>query len=402
MPVRRYFGLAALRWELPFSLRIAAAPIACWEPTEGSAMLRLQPNIGTVQWRRSNKLLSGKEAFGDRFEDEDEWTLPSRSYRMAAVIRGREYFTTELSPGANGGFDEAQPYTVATIFLCLRHKGDFDTEKLKGRAAAALNNVIGIHGMIALDGYTRPVRPELDSYYTTVSLSTLPEDWPQLSPAQVFERLDLLQFSTEIGHGRHHGIGLGSAEDLCHTPFDTDEMAIVERLAKSQVELRPYQSLMLSSLRRLIGRDTPQAVIDAQSAAEVCVGHLLRTAWLEAGRTDAQIEAEFNEIGVGQRIVRLDKLNKQINGSNDRFESSPIHQRWTKGLASLRHRIVHGGLRTVPFADAQRCASTALAVIVELERLWPGYAPPFRWSPELESLPRLRETKGKLFRLFDS
>src|SRR3712207_37264 len=107
MAIRRYFGVAALRWELPFSLRLSSDAMPCWEPSEGCALLRVQPNVGTIQWRRSNELLKGADVFGDRFEEEPDFALAARSYRIAGVIGEKKCVTTELLPGRDGGFNEA-------------------------------------------------------------------------------------------------------------------------------------------------------------------------------------------------------------------------------------------------------------------------------------------------------
>lgn len=68
--------------------------------------------------------------------------------------------------------------------------------------------------------------------------------------------------------------------------------------------------------------------------------------------------------GSENRAARQDEqADQQLPGP---LRGSALHKRWTNGQASLRHRIVRGGLRAVPFIDARSGASTALAAIAEL------------------------------------
>ncbi len=189
-------------------LRLPPQAILCWEPQEGVATFAPLARVGMVQWRRTCPLITSERLFGDLYAPEAEHALPTHEYRMNAVIAGKEIPAVQLTSGANGGFDEACPYTVANLWLCLRKREEFAISGLMERAAAALNNILRLHSLLAADGYTRPIRPDLDSYYTLFSLARIPEDWPQLTAhALLRDRLNDLRFESKLGEGRQHNLG---------------------------------------------------------------------------------------------------------------------------------------------------------------------------------------------------
>ena len=54
--IRRYYGVAHVRVELPFPTRLPTQLLTCWEPVEGAAILMCIPRVGTVLWRRNSAL----------------------------------------------------------------------------------------------------------------------------------------------------------------------------------------------------------------------------------------------------------------------------------------------------------------------------------------------------------
>lgn len=402
--VRRYFAVVHVRWELPFLLRLPPQAFYCWEPQEGTATFASLARVGSVQWRRTSPLLSAEAAFGDLFEPEPDSALPAHDYRMAAVIQGREYFTTQLHRGAGGGFDEVQMYSVANVWICLRNREEFEVKVMMQRASAALNNVLSVHWFLAADGRTRLLRPDLDSYYTLFSLAPVPDDWPPSTAEELLGRLGELKFQSDVGHGRQHNVGLGSADDLTIRPFASDMLDSMAAFVRNQIELAVHQQLFLSALRRLNRRENFLAIIDAESAFEVAVSYLLRRAMLAHGSSDQEIEAAFESrlSGLQQQIVQLDKLASALTGSKERFENSDAWRRWNRGLARLRHDVVHRGLRQISPADAREGVSAGMAGAIFLEDMLPDLAPSLRWGPEFAKLEQVRDSAGKLFRLFDA
>jgi hypothetical protein len=88
-PVRRYYGVAHVRWELPFLLRLPPNAFLCWEPQERFASIVSLARVGAVQWHRTSRLLSSQQALEPHypFVPEPSESLPTRDYRLAAVIQ---------------------------------------------------------------------------------------------------------------------------------------------------------------------------------------------------------------------------------------------------------------------------------------------------------------------------
>jgi hypothetical protein len=353
--IRRYYGVVHVRWELPFPTRLPAKPLLCWEPGEGTNVLST----------------------------------------------GAQLFTTEILAGAQGGFDEAHAYTIANVFLCLKTRSDFDNEAPVTRAYSAVNNVLGIHALLAADGWSRPIRQSLDTYATTSSLAVLPADWPQLAPGDLLMRIERLSFANEIGHGRTMTIGTGSPDDLLQQQFEDSVMPLLYEHCRHRFDLAPYQQLILSAIRRLRRREHAGAVIDAQSGVEVCVEGLLRRALLGVGRSEEQVDGDIENLGLGRRIEQLDRLSK-AKAVEKRFEQSIERQAWNRHLADLRHDIVHRGVREVSFEQARQGIAAGMTAIKALEDNWPEFQPAIRWAGDYLRGDHLKENAGKLYRLFDT
>jgi hypothetical protein len=400
--IHRYYGVVHVRWELPFPTRLHAKPFLCWEPTEGTALLLCLPRIGTVKWRRNSNLVDERQLLGVRFLEEPPGAIDPHSFRQSnELTTGAELFTTEILAGAQGGFDEAHAYTVANVFLSLRERSDFDNEAPVTRASAAVNNVLGVHGLLTADGWTRPIRQSLDTYATTSSLAIIPSNWPQLAAADLLKRIELLNFASEIGQGRTMTIGAGSPDDLLQQQFEDSAMALITEHCQRRFDLTAYQQLVLSAIRRLGRREYVGAVIDAQSAVEVCVEGMLRRALLATGRSEDQVDVHVKDLGLGRRVDHLDGLS-QTKGVGKRFAPSQERQAWNHQLADLRHDIVHRGRREVSFEQARQGLAAGMTAIKALEDNWPEFQPAIRWDGDYLTAEHLRENAGKLYRLFDT
>lgn len=401
--IRRYYGVAHIRWELPFPTRLAPRYMFCWEPGDGAALLLCLPRVGTVKWRRHSTIVDQKALLGGRFLSEPSEAMPGEHYFQSNNLStGGALSTTKLLPGEFGGFDEAHAYTVANVFLCIRAKADF-SDAVFERAASAINNVMAIHALIAADGWTRPIRPALDAYATIASLALVPDDWAQMTATETLKRVDELAFGTETGNGRISKVGVGSPDDLLQAEFDPSNMAIISTCSQQQFVLTPYQQLVLSAIRRVGRREYAAAIIDAQSAAEVCVGGMLRRALLSLGRTEEQVEADFDHLygSLERRVTKLDHIAKAA-GATALFGPSTAYKDWRNHLAAHRHAIVHRGVRDVSFEQARLGISAAMVAIAALEEMWPAYQPTIKWAGEYLQAAHLAENAGKLYRLFEA
>lgn len=401
--IRRYYGVAHVRWELPFPTRLVPRYLSCWEPDEGTALLLCLPRVETVMWRRQSPLVNQQELLGERFVPEPSWAVPNYGYQQSSEIStGSELFTTELISGERGGFDEVHAYTIANVFLCLRSKSD-QGEQTFLRAAAVINNVLSVHALLTADGWTRPIRPSLDAYMTMSSVATVPDGWPQLSALALLHRIEGLSFATEIGKGRTAKIGAGSHDDLLQGAFDEKNMALLAQACEQQFDLAVYQQLMLCAFRRVGRREYAAAIIDAQSAAELCVASFLRRVLLAKGQTEEEVAIDFDGrlAGLGPRIDELER-HAQAGGATTHFNQSPERTRWNRELANLRHGVVHRGVREITFEQARQGISAGMGAIAKLEEMWPQFQPPMRWAGDYLKVEHLRETAGKLYRLFDA
>lgn len=402
MASERFFGVASVRWELPFMLRLPPRCFLCWEPQEAVATFVGFPRIGEINWGRTSSLLDSAKTLGALYQAEPARALPDYEYTAAGTIDGQDYPSMQLLPGTAGGFREIHAYTVATLFLCVNSQEEFVVDRLMARASASLNSLLSLHSFLAADGWSRPLRPDLDSYYTVFSLATVPNDWPDLDARALLMRLQELHFGNEVGRTRAHSIGLNSPDDLTIRPFEHALQAEFASRALSQTELAIHQQLLLSSLRRLRMREFNFAVIDANTAVEVCIGNMLRRAMRARGSSVEQIEGELSgRLGsLEQRIVHLDKLAKASAQPGRRFGESVVWKAWKKQLAGLRHAIVHHGRRDVMFAEAKDGIAAALRTITFIEDMFPALALPVQWGDGIAELRNVNDSAGKLLRVF--
>jgi hypothetical protein len=70
------------------------------------------------------------------------------SRRSISVIGDRRTPSTQLFRGETGGFDDAHTYTVANVWLCLRSREEFESQRLLERAEAVLNNILYVYGWL--------------------------------------------------------------------------------------------------------------------------------------------------------------------------------------------------------------------------------------------------------------
>jgi hypothetical protein len=401
MTIRRYWGVAHVRWELPFPLRLPPHLIRCWEPLEGVGRLLFRPEVGSVQWSRSTNLLRTVDLFGDLGPPEDPGALPTHHYRVNAVMpSGKEYAALSLIGGADGGFKEVHPYSVANVFLCLRKKEDFHPTALADRAGATINNVLRVHRFLVFDGASRDVDPALDSYCTVFSLAHVPAEWPQSDADGLLIRLQDLSFGTMAGVDRHHKIGIGSAHDLSVSPFDDATRSLIIRLVTAPVELAPYQELLLSAVRRLIRNELAFALVDAESAVEACIVRNIRAAMLADGTVESEVDLALDgRLGsLQQRITQMDKLANKAGRA--RFEHSDVERAWRANLYRPRNDIVHKGIRQLDSDSAALGVTAAFNVVSFVEEQFPDHVPPLIWAGSTNDLRASTTNKGKVFQRF--
>jgi len=406
----RYEGVAHVQWELPFPLRLPPENFLCWEPEERTATFVSSPGVGTLRWSRSSTLLRPADVFKDA--GSGTLTFPTADYRITSKFEsGREVVTAELTCGPDGGFQEPRPYSVANVFLCLRSSGGNWAENTIERATNVLNNIIDLYRFITLDPLARSIDGKRDTYYTLVSLAAVPSHWPDGTARDILLRMSELRFGETIGGNRIHRIGANSYEDLMSGAALKDEqIELFGRLAKQKHELDVFHVLILSAIRRLKRFEWALAVLDAQSAFEVLVATVLSDVLRRRGLSSDEIENQFAWGGkfdsLQKRLIEIDKVaSAEATASGDLIRSfigSPAEAAWRRDLFSLRHRVVHEGLREVSFDGAKRAVSTGLRAAYAVQDLRPSFNRQLIWAGEVLDIPHIKQSAGRLSRIFEA
>lgn len=405
----RYEALVHVVWELPFPLRLPPAAFLCWEPGEGLALFDPKPEVGDLVWRRRSTLLKAAEVFPKLGHPNE--CYPGHDYMLTTRFpAGREIKTALLTHGSDGGFVEARPYTVANIFLCLRQRADYASEGVVERAAASLNNIVEVYRFLTMDPLARLVRADQDCYYTLLSVGDLPPESPEIEPQSALQHVASVSFGSVIGVNRAHRIGLNSFDDLlAGDTLPLDVLRLFNSLVSSPHELELSHQLMFSAIRRLKRSEHALAVLDAQSALESLVAVLVVEDLKRRGQTDQQIEAEMAPAGklntLQRRFEELDRVALARTPSDTqprRFLGSPEETQWRTSLYRLRNRIVHEGLRTVPFADAKAGLVAGPHAIHRIQDLTPSFGRAMMWSGAALDLGHVQESAGRISRLFEA
>jgi len=304
---------------------------------------------------------------------------------------------------------EARPYAVANIFLCLRQRAEYPTAGVVERAGLALNNVLDIYRFVTMDPLVRSVRPDRDCYYALVSVADLPNNLGDVEPRTALRMVSNVRFGSVIGVNRAHHIGLNSFDDLLAGEIiPADVQQLFESLISGAHSLELFHQLIFSAIRRLKRNEHALAVLDAQSAFESLVAVLLVEALTRQGQSTQQIEAEMASGGrlntLQRRLEELDHVAAAGGAANARprrFLGCPEEVRWRGALYGLRNRIVHEGLRSVPFEEAKAGVVAGLHAIHQIQDLTPAYARPMIWSGAALNLDHIQKSAGRISRLFE-
>lgn len=399
-------AVAAVRWELPFLLRLPPHGFPCWEPLYGVAVIVPEPQVGMVQWRRSCDFLPVDAVFAEQAPPQNPRHFPPHNYMQTVVLGdGRELPTLRLDGGPSGGFSEARPYTTAVLFMCLENVTDFNEEKTRRRAEEALNSVVRLHRFLTMSPHDRPLSLELDSYCTIVSVAPVP-DGLRGPPEQVLRRINDLHFGSTIGKDRMHHIGLQSWEGI-HPgpPLSGDHLHMFYDGVRGPVPDDLAVELFLSALRRLDRQDFALAVVDAQSAFETVVADALRAGLRADGLDDATIDSEMTYQGeydqLVKRLRKLDSIAGSASPPGQQFKDSAEESAWKANLYRLRNRVAHGGLRTVTFDAAKAAVSAGLVAVDFIQGMHPTFVRQMRWGGTTTSLSHIVKHAGRMARLFE-
>jgi len=404
-----YRAIAHILWELPFPLRLLPTPFWVWEPSEGVALFDPRSDVGELAWKRKSSFLQAGEVFEHFGIDPN--CYPSRNYFVTSKLSsGKEIGTAHITGGREGGFAEARPYTVANIFLCLRHRDEYSSDTVLKRAGDALNNILEIDRFLTMDPLVRPIDADSDCYYTLVSVADVPKDQQKNDPKALLAMSDRLPFGSVIGESRAHYIGLNSYDDLISDRAISKEILrhfISMVLIPHALEL--FHQLILSAIRRLKRNENAMAVLDAQSAFESLVAVLVYESLIKQGKSTDQIESEMDQGGplhtLQRRLEALDRIAVQQTAGgveSRRFLGSTQEALWRRVLYRLRNRIIHEGVRIVSFENAKEAIRAGLHAIYVIQDMVPEFNRKLIWSGDTLELMHIRQSAGRLSRLFEN
>jgi hypothetical protein len=339
-------------------------------------------------------------------------TFPTHDYRIASVLgSGREILTAELTRGPGGGFSEPRPYTIANVFLCLRTADNTWADNTVERATAVLNNVLDVYRLITLDPLARGINGQRDTYYTLISLARTPLGWPEGSARDTLLRLGELRFGSTIGRDRIHRVGANSYDDLFFGGLLPDEHRdLFGRTVSERHAVEVFHVLIFDAIRRLKRFEWALAVMDTESAFEVLVATVLAEILTRQGQSPGDVEALLVQGGrfdsLQKRLIEIDRVavaeattaGEQVR----RFLGSAAEASWRSDLYRLRHRIVHEGLREVPFDVAKLAVVAGLKAAYVVQDLRPAFNRQLMWSGPALELPHITQSAGRLSRLFEA
>jgi len=404
----RYEALIHVFWELPFPLRLPPVASFCWEPGEGVALFDPRPEVGELAWRRRSCFLQAGEVFPD--VGHPNRCYPTHDYLITSQLRsGQEIKTAKLTRGPEGGFAEARPYTIANIFLCLRQRAEYPSAVVLERAGVALNNILDVYRFVTLDPLARSVRADQDAYYTLVSVADLSQELGDVEPRVALQMVGRLSFGSVVGVNRAHHVGLNSFDDLMAGDTITpDALRLFDSLISGPHNLELFHQLIFSAIRRLKRKEHALAVLDAQSAFESLVAVLVVESLTRQGQTTQEIEVAMNPGGrfhtLQRRLEELDRVAAAqtfLGIQPLQFLGSAEERQWRTALYSLRNRIIHEGLRGVPFGDAKSGLVAGLHAIHRVQDLTPAFNRVMIWSGAALDLGHIDQTAGRISRLFE-
>jgi hypothetical protein len=405
-------GVAHVRWELPFPLMLKPLLYKCWEPETGVAAFHPVSDVGSLIWSRKCGFLGATRIFGAEPEEPEGAFYPQDNYLVKSELApGVEVPTLQLTKGRTGGFVEARPFCTINVYLCLRNERDHLGAGVLDRASAAINNVATLYRFFTMDPLARELDVRQDVYYTVVSLARVPKEL-ETSPAEVvLDHLRDFTFSAILGDGRTHHIGMNSLDALIPSRImEGQHLKWFKREAKSEHKVEIFQQLFLSAIRRIDRREFALSTVDAQSAFEAAVAATLLDILKAEGLTEDESRKEMANKGeyhwLRDRLEKLDavagaeaaKAGRQFT----KFKGSPAHSEWNASLYQLRNDVVHGGRRSVDFAEAKRALVAGLNGVHALHTLSPTFVRPLSWSPPLTNMDHLKENAGRLFRVFEA
>ena len=106
-----------------------------------------------------------------------------------------------------------------------------------------------------------------------------------------------------------------------------------------------------------------------------------------------------------RRLEELDRIAAGQAGPSTQplpFLGSPEEALWRTALYALRNRVVHEGLRDVPFAEAKAGLVAGLHAIHRVQELTPSFNRAMIWSGPALDLGHLEQSSGRLSRLFEA
>jgi hypothetical protein len=400
-------GFVALSFDIPFPIPIPNGHYLTYDPKNKVACIEVVLREGSRAFFRNLPII-GPTSFDDLTAAAREYERPRKqhSYIATSVLpNGTKKATLNVHTGPDGGYAECKYYSaICVTFLTDNIQRLIDQGEALNRACEVLNPFLDKYRLLNEDYRVTRISRERNFYVAICHTSPLVADELQLSPHELFQRLQTPRtFLSELGYGGSNVLRTNSFELLGPkgTP-GTESITILGNFIQEEYELPLFYELILEALRCLQQtRDYALAVIHAETSFEVYVSNRLLKLMVDWGisRSEALLTIENNRDywGIKARIKKLDtwakKYCSKISTPYIAFFNSPLYIRWNTDLYQKRNSAIHEGVRSFSYTEASTSIGIAKECIITLEKQIPGISDRVQLNPSMSGF---RENAGEV------
>lgn len=390
-------GFVAVFFDIPFPLPIPNGAYRAYDPEKGVACVQVSLKEGSRAFFR-NRPIVGPTSFGELRAAAEGQQRPreGRSYLQTCVLKtGQQKATLNIHSGADGGFAECKYYSEVCVTFLADDLGIIgDESQALSRACEILNPFLDKYRLLNEDYRVSHVSRERNYYFATCHTSLLKKDELGLNPAQLF---DLLQkprtFFSELGRGASNILRTNSYELLGpRSPMTGNLLTYFQAFVQEEHKMLLSYDLVLDAVRHLQkSRDYRLVIVQAETACEVHVRHLLLKLMVDSGKSEADarttLENDQDYWGVKKKIRQLDDWTNSYCTKNSLafapFVGSGLYGRWESDLYRKRNDAVHTGARAFSYAEASAAIGVAKECIALLESRVPSMADRVPLNPSM-------------------
>lgn len=397
-----------MRLDLPFYLRLPSEIVLTWDPKFGVAAILPMQRFGEVAFSRSiSRFDLGERLDPRRLLDSlappvdgpgrYNYTLTSASSKT-----GEEVPTLHIDTGPDGGFAELRGYTEIAVFVVVE-QGQALSDSSKARALEVLNHFLDSYRLVTQDPYVHGIDTELHPYLVDYGVGTLPEHLASRPARKIFTHIGEAAFPKEIGEGRVIKLRTSFIESVFSGPTLPDkQLRAIFGVARTSYRMPLHYELVFTAQTELKRRNYHVAILEAETAFEVCVASALLQTAIAIGRSRDEVLQDMEDprkLGlVSQRLRELDRVVAQYRVGKGLAAATPFcgsraHTRWRADLYDLRNSIIHEAWRMATFQVAKAGIAACKAAMKQIEDRAPAVANRIQIDPGVD---HLVETPGRL------